>query len=102
MRGSAATPAGARALTLLPAAPAPQVNRDATVASPKALPTGRARVVLLYEEYVHLPLLREVGVGVLCGAVTSPASAQRRRVREHAAPSPAQPATHLLCVRLPL
>lgn len=28
------------------------------------LPTGRARVRLLYEEYVHLPLLRQVSVDI--------------------------------------
>lgn len=39
-----------------------QTNRDSTAAAAAGgkLPTGRARVRLLYEQYVHLPLLRQV------------------------------------------
>ncbi len=43
-----------------------QANCDATAAGAAGgkLPTGRARVRLLYEEYVHLPLLRQASVDV--------------------------------------
>ncbi|KAL4425507.1 hypothetical protein ABPG75_009523 [Micractinium tetrahymenae] len=42
--------------------PLQETNRDATAAAAAGgkLPTGRARVRLLYEEYVHLPLLCQV------------------------------------------
>jgi hypothetical protein len=35
-------------------------NSSQTTTSPKALPTGKARVKLLYEEYIHLHWLKEV------------------------------------------
>jgi hypothetical protein len=37
-----------------------QANREASGGDGSAkMPTGRARIKLLYEEYIHLPLLRQ-------------------------------------------